>query len=353
MSDAPCTPIAAAHPAGDLTNDPTLARQTRRTFGHDVAVEASYLRDSVGVVDLGWRDLLAVNGADALSFLHRMLTQDFNTLAPGASRRSALLVRKGQLVAEFLATRPAEATPDEVVWFSVSSGRAAALAGGLDPFVITEDVVFRPLDATHTTIWLVGPRAVELHAAAGSPSAVRHDLGALPGMLLRLTHAAARDLWPTLGTLAGGMGGGFAGFDAFEMVRIEQGLGRYGVDWDDQVLPKEAGLDDCISYTKGCFVGQEPTARLHFRGQPARRLMRLTIAGTTPLPVLPPPGTPLTDAAGKEAGVLTSVAWSSAQGIGVALGYVKRAHIDADPPVALRVGDGNGAEVTITNRPPA
>ena len=359
------TPLATAFANGRVTSDNTLARQTATHYaeGDDAAAtEAAFLRDGVGIVDTGWRDLLAVSGADALSFLHRMLTQELQKLEHGRARRSALLLRKGQLVAEMLAVRP---TPDnsihEAIWLDVGSGRGAAVSAGLNPFVITEDVTFTPLDERETSLWLVGPAVGEMLKAAGvhdpAPGEaagdtwhdvpmqlVGHPLGALAGVRIRVSHDGARALWPRLVDLARNYHGGPAGFRAFETARIEQGVGRFGREWTEQVLPKEAGLDECISYTKGCFVGQEPTARLHFRGQPARRLMRLQIAATSDAAALPP-GTPLLDSGGREAGTLTSAIWSAARGAIVALGFVKRAHLGDD--AVLHAGAPDGPPVVV------
>src|SRR5690606_22921928 len=118
-------------------------------------------------------------------------------------------------------------------------------------------------------------------------------------------------VWPRVREAAAALGGGPAGMAAYESVRIAQGLPRWGADWREGLLAKEAGLDAAVSYTKGCYPGQEPTYRLHFRGQPAKRLMRLRLAGgatAAALATLPVPPVPLVTVEGKPAGEVTSLA---------------------------------------------
>jgi folate-binding protein YgfZ len=118
---------------------------------------------------------------------------------------------------------------------------------------------------------------------------------------------------------------------AAEIVRVEHGRPRYGVDLDDSVIPQEAGLNErAVSFTKGCYVGQETVARLFYRGKPNRHLRGLKLSAPVE------PGTPLL-LGEKEVGRLTSVAVSPSRGpIGLAL--VRR---QAEPGATLSAGDGD------------
>jgi folate-binding protein YgfZ len=121
-------------------------------------------------------------------------------------------------------------------------------------------------------------------------------------------------------------GGRACGWEAFEAARIEAGIPRYGVDMDETNLAPEAGLDkSAISYTKGCYIGQEVNARIRTYGQVAKSLRRLELTGITELPAK---GTKL-QVAGKDIGYITSVVRSPASAQVFALGYVRKEHKEA------------------------
>jgi folate-binding protein YgfZ len=129
-----------------------------------------------------------------------------------------------------------------------------------------------------------------------------HQGRGLPAFTLWSSAAEASSLVRELLAADTGVDLGPVGCEAVEMVRLESGIPRFGRDFDSQNLPQETGLDEAVSYDKGCYLGQEVVARLHFRGQ-ASRLMRGVVLDTDNLP---PVGVALL-ADGREAGRLTSV----------------------------------------------
>jgi folate-binding protein YgfZ len=163
--------------------------------------------------------------------------------------------------------------------------------------------------------------------------------------------ASAREaLWRALAEGAEGMGGRTIGIDTIETLRIEAGRPRYGADLTEEIIPTEAYeesglLQRAVSFTKGCYTGQEVIIRIAHRGHVNRHLRGLLL-GDGPAPE---PGTPLFNpATGKEAGRLTSVAFSPRLGRTVALGYVRR---EVQPGAAVRVGAAEGAEATVARLP--
>jgi folate-binding protein YgfZ len=136
-------------------------------------------------------------------------------------------------------------------------------------------------------------------------------------------------LWDALQTA----GARPVGVKTLETLRIEAGLPRYGVDVDDTTVVLETGQDVAVSFTKGCYTGQEIIARIHWRGHVAKRLAGLKFAAGRAEVA---PGDEITTPDGAPAGRLTSVTYSPALGCTVALGYVRYAHLA--PDTELRVG---------------
>jgi aminomethyltransferase len=126
-----------------------------------------------------------------------------------------------------------------------------------------------------------------------------------------------------------------AGMEAFEIARIEAGVPREGVDAGENYIILESELAPAVSYTKGCYIGQEVIARIHWRGQPAKRLRRLLIDAER----LPPPGTEIHADDGKKAGEITSSTRSFALDRFVALGYVHRYYLEPGTAFTLKQGD--------------
>jgi folate-binding protein YgfZ len=113
------------------------------------------------------------------------------------------------------------------------------------------------------------------------------------------------------------------GYDALEILRIEAGLPRYGIDMDDTNVVTETNLDDAVSYTKGCYIGQEIIARIKYRGHVAKKLAGLTFNGTVAIRA----GTTINSTDGKEIGRITSVTDSPKLNRTIALAYLKYDYI--------------------------
>jgi folate-binding protein YgfZ len=169
--------------------------------------------------------------------------------------------------------------------------------------------------------------------------------------VIRASHAAADgfdlivnsdqtgDLWAALQAA----GARPVGYKALETLRIEAGLPRYGVDMDETNIVTETGLDDAVSYTKGCYVGQEIIARIKYRGHVAKKLSGLLFAAEVKVAV----GATIKSRDGKDIGRTTSVANSPRLGRTIALGYLKYDYLAAGSVVKVVDGDEEiPAEVT-------
>ena len=285
----------------------------------------SVRRFSLGAIDL--------RGEDRVRFLHGMVSNDIEALQVGQGCHAAMLTTKGKLLADFVV----EAHADRLRVLLAPS-LLEKIRAHLDKHIIMDDV---ELDAAERpALGVYGDDAAAAVARATGLDAV--VLAALPpycfaGPVVRT---------PELGGVGFHVFGGDVVVDGaplddaeFEERRIEAGTPRYGVDMGEDRLPIEAGINDAVSFTKGCYLGQEVIARATNLGHINRRLVGLVLDGTEPAAA----GTKLSSPSKAEAGVITSSARSRRLGQTLALGYVHRTLWD--PGSQLTVADGRTATV--------
>jgi folate-binding protein YgfZ len=297
------------------------------------------LVDGVGLVDRSERGKLALTGGEAKAFLHGQVSNDIEGLEPGRGCYAAFLTHKGKMLGDL---RVLDAG-DELL---LDCERAVLqdLFTMIRRYKLGRDVELHKRTLERGLLSLVGPGA---RAAAGAPELPTvehaHRVGELAGAPVRLIATdlgvdVLCDAADTERVAAALTSTGAVPVEEAEaeVRRVESGRPRYGVDLDDSVIPQEAGLNErAVSFTKGCYVGQETVARLFYRGKPNRHLRGLRLSAPAP------PGTPLR-LGEKEVGRLGSVAASPAHGP-IALALVRR---EAAPGSVLDVGDGQvSAEV--------
>lgn len=270
------------------------------------------------------RDVVVVSGPDAFEYLQNLVSQDLDGLGDGDVVRSLLLSPQGKLDVDFWLARRGD-----VAWLMCEGGFGEQLAASLSRFKIRVQVEIE-LDPSLTVLALRGPGAGAA-GAAGSPEAVAEIPVPWAGeeALDVVGDAAALD---AVAKAALDAGAASWSDDEYEAARIAAGVPRLGLDLGEKTIPQEAYLErDAVSFSKGCFLGQELVCRLDTRGHVNRYLRRLTIVGgeTTS------PGAEIA-AGDKVVGAVTSAA------PGVALGYVRR---EVEPPteVTLRWNDMTAA----------
>jgi hypothetical protein len=254
--------------------------------------------------------VLRATGKDAKDYLHRMTTQDVNVLPVGGSAYAAILNAKGHLLAD------AHVLVEEGGLLLVMDPQGAAQARPhLERFVIMDDVAFEDVSATLRVLPVLGPEsAARLGPRASTPRRISNRRRGAPAIDLLLDPAEAGALRASLVA----EGAEDLGEAELEALRIGAGIARYGPDVDASRLPMEAGLTRlAISFTKGCYTGQEVVLRATVRGHLQRGLVQLT------LPPAVGAGAPLA-AEGQEVGFVTSAADTPEGRLG--LGYVRRAH---------------------------
>jgi folate-binding protein YgfZ len=300
---------------------------------------------SCGLLDRSERGKLALTGADAKSFLQGQVSNDVQALTPGTGCYSALLTPKGKMLADLRILDAGTAEAGEVLLLDTERSALQELFNVIRRFSLGYDVQLHKRTLQLGLLSLIGPHAERVVAAAaggstgaGALGAAEHDhvAGELAGVEVRVIRTdLGADLLcdaehaEALREALVAAGARPVSQATADTVRIERGRPRYGVDLDDTVIPQEADLNArAVSFTKGCYVGQETVARLYYRGKPNRRLRGLRLAEPAS------PGSEITFG-DRVVGRLGSVAESPALGP-VALALVRR---EAPPGSHVRVGD--------------
>jgi glycine cleavage system T protein len=320
-----------------------------RHFG-DLHAEYQALRHGVGLCDVSYRGLVRVTGRERQRFLHAMVSNDTQSLQPGQGCYATFLNVKGHLIADFVVYAEADAYLLELEPQAVRPFIAA-----IEYFVISEDVTFHDESGHWGMVALQGPRAATLLARAAG-----QEVPALPmyasmtcqlaghavcciqrsytgelGYLLLAPPAALPEVWNAIWAHREGCEVRAVGLEALDVARIEAGIPVYGRDMTEATIPVEANLDAALSYTKGCYVGQEVIARIEARGHVNRKLAGLLLDGAQ----LPEPGATIVSPQ-REVGWITSSAYSPACQQNIALGYVRREVLTPGTHLEVRTQDG-------------
>jgi glycine cleavage system T protein len=309
------------------------------------------VRGAAGLFDFSFRHKLVVTGADRVRFLHGMVSNDVKKLAPGKGMVAAMLNAQGQILAD-LRIYGAE---DRLVIDADAAWRDKILTL-LKRYIIADKVVIEP--APTFALAFQGPRArplleKTLHIDLPVMGEFDHFVTNYAGFPLRVVRASSTgeegyEVWmadkammPVWGA-ACGQAPTYdmlpCGSEALETLRIEAGLPRYGPDLGEDTLLLEANLLHAVSFSKGCYIGQENVERTRSRGHVNWKLVGIAVFS----PVPPAPETKLL-VDGKEVGEITSSCVSPALGKTIALAYVRREV--AEPGARLTLASGVPVEV--------
>jgi folate-binding protein YgfZ len=301
----------------------------------DLGREYAAIRGGALIVDRSYRSRIRFRGARAKEMITGLVTNDVASLANGHGLYAAALTPKGKIVADLRIF----AGPESLLT-DTGPRAAAGWAEIVRKYINPRVVPYEDESATTSDIGVFGPRSA--HAVGAAAGIAPEVLLALPmyghidvtsgGSVVTIARvpdmgvegfdlwlsAPARDaLWAGI-VAAGAIPGGLS---ACEISRVESGRPAWGIDIDETTIPQEANFDElgAISYTKGCYTGQETVARIHFRGHVNRLLRRVRLGGET----LPPRGSLLMDADGKSVGDTRSAVLSPRLGP-IALAMVRR-----------------------------
>ncbi|HEV7400317.1 MAG TPA: folate-binding protein [Solirubrobacterales bacterium] len=305
-----------------------------------VELDAQYrqLREECGLLDRSERGKLLLKGPEAAEYLQGQLTNDIEALAPGEGCYAALLDRKGHMQADMRVLRLAD---DEILVDTETEALPAARRH-LSMYKVGREVEVEDVSEARALLSLIGPRSAELSGAPPLPEYASEELGIggidclAVGTALGIDLIAAAADGERLGAALIEAGAVEVSPGAVEILRIEAGTPRFGAEMDLLTMPAEAGIvGTAVNFEKGCYIGQETVARLHYRGKPNRHLRGLRLSAPVE------PGAALL-AGEKEVGRLGGSCVSPLHGP-IALAILRR---EAEPGTKLAVGeDGVTAQV--------
>jgi len=328
-------------------------REIPEHYGDPLA-EHQAVRERAGAADLSARGLVRVTGTDRAKYLHSILTNDILALTPGQGCYAALLDVKGHLQADMRLF-----ILDDALLIDLDPTLTASIIPALKRYIVIYKVTLEEVshERLHLAVW--GPRCGEWLAALfnrplpplpdyhfvtwewqGAPIQVIHlsETGE-EGVHLLVPASIGAAFWTALLERGRPIGALPVGARAVESLRIEAGIPRFGAEMDPTRFPAEAGIEQAVSYTKGCYLGQETTMRLKTQGAVNRKLVGLLIEGSA----LPAPGSPLF-ADGQKVGMITSALDSPTLKRKIALGYAQKGFFA--PGTALTLDDQSRATIT-------
>ncbi|HEY7951100.1 MAG TPA: glycine cleavage T C-terminal barrel domain-containing protein [Solirubrobacterales bacterium] len=322
-----------------------------------VELDAQYrqLREECGLLDRSGRGKLLLRGAEAAEYLQGQLTNDVEGLEPGEGCYAALLDRKGHMQSDMrvLDLSGAPYVPiggikrtgtegEQAIWIDTEPEPLPLVRRHLETYKIGREVELEDVTGARAILSLIGPRSADLAGAPPLPEHVSEAIAVGGTECLAVGTAGGIDLIAAAddaGRLRAALGDADAvevGPEAVEILRIEAGTPRFGAEMDGGTMPAEAGIvESAVDFEKGCYIGQETVARLHYRGKPNRHLRGLRLSAPVPAGAALALGD-------KEVGRVGSSCVSPLHGP-IALAVLRR---EAEPGAELAVGeDGVTARV--------
>ena len=339
-----------------------VAREAGATFGEfwgwtlprmyaDVVSEYEAAKGKVGIHDSSYTGRVKATGQDVLDLLNRLSTNEVDSLQLGQGALTILTNDKGRIIDLITVYHMGE-----YILLFTSPAATEQVGQWIDKYTIVEDVVLE--DLTHNTamLSLLGPEAAsflgdvlrldlstmqdcsfkKVEVAGSEVSLIRRDALGLPELHLLLQQEEVEKVWGVLVS----NGAVPIGMDAYDALRVEAGRPDYGKELGELYNPLEAGLTGAVSFTKGCYIGQEVIARLDTYDKVQKHLVALTFSGEE----LVKEGMALCRQ-GREVGTVTSVVKVPTTGRLVGMGYLRKAVAQAGSKLSL--GDGVTGEAEV------
>ncbi|MGH9874467.1 MAG: aminomethyltransferase family protein [Pyrinomonadaceae bacterium] len=366
------SPLDSIHQRLGATMSEHSGWSVPESYGEVLLEYAAVRERGAGLIDLSPRGRLLVTGTEAVQFLNGLITNDMKTLAVNSWMPAAFPNVQGRLIASVRVIRVKDEGTDKkegtdrnvcpTFLIDTEAATHERVLKTIERFTLAGD--FRVTDVTGQTAMLSiqGIKAVDIvrTVLGDSPADLlpnqaiqiawpRGDENNSPAdvtnsvTIMRASHTStdgfdlvvnadqAAGLWDALQNA----GARPVGYAALEILRIEAGVPRYGVDMDETNVVTETALDDAVSFTKGCYVGQEIIARIKYRGHVAKKLTGVMFEQAVKVEA----GAPIKSADGKDAGRITSVAYSPHLGRTIALAYLKYDYIAFGTSVRIAPGD--------------
>ena len=316
----------------------------------DVPAEYRAAREGAALHDASYVGRIRATGDDVLDLLHRLSTNDLASIPHGQGAPTILTSDRGRIIdlvtvlnlGDHVLLLTSPETPETVLQW-------------LDKYTIVEDVTLEDVTASTAMISVMGPNAASLlgtlscmdlasfqvHQSSQGTIAgvqcyiVRRELGNIPRYEVVVQGDDAEQVWREVAATAKPLG-----HQAYEALRVEEGVPEYGAELGESYNPLEAGLWGSISFNKGCYIGQEVIARLDTYQKVQRHLVSLSFAHDASVR----PGIKLAWE-GKEVGQVTSVAGVPTTGAQIGMGYVRKGAAEVGSRLSLAGDEESGATV--------
>ncbi len=321
--------------------------------------EYQAVRSAVGFLDLSDRGKIEVTGPDRVTFLHSMISNDVKELPEWDGRYGTFLTARGRIISDFFYYR----FPDELL-LDISTELLARTIEVLEKHIIMDQVDLKDLSSERSHFSLQGPAASQLvqelfgDSGPGTQYAVqevkwqdttlrliRKDELAECGFEMILPQQIASSLQGSLRERGSSLGLREIGREARNILRLEAGIPWYGIDMNENRYPMEARLEEAISLTKGCYVGQEVVAKATHTGSVGNLLMGLKVKEDR----IPPPDSPVLSS-GKQIGAVTSAVFSPRWNCPIAFAYLKRAFARPGEVCQVEVAEGESVSAEVVDR---
>jgi folate-binding protein YgfZ len=368
MSEAQKSPLreltlAAAHKKSGALMVDSDGWSVPASYGDELFEYAAVLESGNGLLDLSSRGRLLVKGSEAVAFLNGLITNDMKTLAENQWMPAVFPNVQGRLLASVRVIRTTDDTAGKTVQptfiIDTESATHDRVFQTIQRFTLAGDFHVTDLTGETVLLSLQGRAAADKLANVLGLSDLGIDVGSVtqviwqnnPLLIMRASHtpavgfdvlvnnAHAERLWQAL-LLSGAQP---VGYDALEILRVEAGIPRYHHDMDDTTVVTETNLDDAVSFTKGCYLGQEIIIRIKHRGHVAKKLTGLRFETDRVIEG----GAVIKSTEEKEIGRVTSAAFSPRLGTVVGLGYVRYEQLAAGTKVVVDGVDAVTAELPL------
>ena len=316
-------------------------------------IDYTAVRDGgAGLIDLSSRGRLRVSGSEATMFLNGLITNDMKTLAENRWMPAAFPTVQGRLIGAVRVVRERNS-----LLIDTDAESHEAVLKTVSRFTLAGDFHVKDLTTETLLLTVQGKRAVEVVEKAFETSlselprdgVVEVEWQNTPVTIIRATHTAEDGFDIVLDSAHGAAlrqvlidaGAQLVDEDVFETLRIEAGISRFGRDMDETNVVTETNLDEAVSYTKGCYVGQEIIVRIKHRGHVAKKLTGLRFQTDR----MVQPGTIIKSGEGKEIGKVTSTAFSPKLETTIGLCYVRYEYLKPgtivmiDPEIAATIAE--------------
>jgi len=322
-----------------------------RHFG-DPAAEYRVLRGAAGLIDLSQRALLQFTGPDRLSFLQGLLSNDLRSLNPFDGQYAAILTQQGKVIADVRVLCAMNS-----FYLDFWENLKDKVIGHFQRYLVADDVEISDRSIDYAFLAIHGPSAelVLQKILSGTPlptrskqhamidiggaaiCIIREDCGGNPAFDLVVPRANALNVAHILTETGRQFSAAWAGEEAQNILRIENGIPRYGLDFNENNLLLEVGIDDAFSFTKGCYLGQEIVERIRSRGHVNKKLCGLVLDGSTPAAAHDS-----IHSDGKVVGTITSSVLSPRLDRPIALGYMVKEYWNPGTVVSV---EHNGSTI--------